>query len=121
MPNVSIIMKGERDFAEVFAELGEAGEQAMRRFHIEGPHIVVRHTRPLVPVKTGDLRDSLRAAGAERGGVAIVGDNRAYYARFVHNGTARIRRQPFMHQGAGRSAPEVHDLGYRLLSEAIDG
>ena len=122
MPNVSVIMKGERDFAEVFKELGEAGEQAMRRFHIEGPHIVVRHTRPLVPVgRTGNLRDSLRAAGAQRGGVAIVGDAKAYYARWVHNGTDRIRRQPFMYRGADRAAQEVHDLGYQLLEELLDG
>lgn len=123
MPNVSVIMKGERDFAEVFNELGgPEADQMIRRFHTQGAQITVRHTRPLVPVgRTGNLRESLRAAGAQRGGVAIVGDAKAYYARWVHNGTDRIRRQPFMYRGADRAAQEVHDLGYQLLEDLLDG
>lgn len=122
MPNVSVIMKGERDFAETFREIGGPGaDKAIRDFHVGGARILVRHTRPLVPVgRTGDLRASLRAAGAQRGGVAIIGDAKAYYARWVHNGTARIRRQPFMYQGADTGTQEVHDLGYKLLGELLD-
>lgn len=122
MPNVSVIMKGERDFAETFREIGGPGaDKAIRDFHVGGARILVRHTRPLAPVgRTGDLRASIRAAGAQRGGVMIIGDAKAYYAPWVHNGTERIRRQPFGYQGADRAAPEVHDLGYKIFGELLD-
>lgn len=121
MPNVSVIMKGERDFAETFREIGGPGaDKAIRDFHVGGARILVRHTRSLAPVRTGDLRASIRAAGAQRGGVMIIGDAKAYYAPWVHNGTARIRRQPFGYQGADRAAPEVHDLGYKIFGELLD-
>ena len=122
MPNVSVIMKGERDFAETFREVGGPGaDEMIHRFHDRGAGITLRHTRPLVPVgRTGRLKDSLRAAGAQRGGVVIVGDAKAFYARWVHNGTDRIRRHPFMYEGADRAAQEVHDLGYELLGDLLD-
>ncbi len=122
MPNVSVIMKGERDFAETFREIGGPGaDSAIREFHTRGAQVTLRRTRPLVPVgRTGRLKDSLKAAGAQRGGVVVVGDAKAFYVRWVHNGTDRIRRQPFMYQGADQAAPEVHDIGYEIFGRLLE-
>ena len=122
MAKIALVFKGERDFAEASRDLGRrAADDFIRKAHHVGAQITIRHTRPLVPVgRTNDLRNSLRAAGGPRGGVVIVGDAKAFYARWVHNGTKRIKRQPFMYQGAARATQEVHDALYDLLGEAIE-
>lgn len=60
--------------------------------------VIVRHALPLVPVRTGRLKASVRALASQRSSRAAVGGARLPYAPPIHWGWPRhnIERRPFL-------------------------
>jgi len=52
----------------------------------------------LAPVRTGYLRDNIQSLGAKLAGDVVKGEilSAAEYSSYVHNGTSRMKGQPFL-------------------------
>jgi hypothetical protein len=71
--------------------------------------IVAREARVKVPVRSGNLRNTIRAAGQQRGGVVRAGTAKVPYAGPIHFGWGRRRifPQPFLYEAADDRVDEV--------------
>lgn len=89
---------------ELRRTLKQAGDdlQDLTAAHREAAEIAARASSALAPVKSGRLRDTIRAAGTKTAGIIRAGFARVPYAGPIHWGWRRrnIDAQPFMSQGA---------------------
>lgn len=116
-------LQGEEQFAAAFDELGAKADGEFRRAaNKEAASIVLRATRPFVPRRKGYLVESLRSAGAAHGGAVLLGDKRAFYAKWVVGGlpSHNIKPNPILERGMDAAEQQVHDLYYRKLGELLD-
>lgn len=84
-------------------------DEQLKAVHKESAELVVDTARPLTPVRTGKLRDSLRASATKTGGRARAGKKAVPYAGPVHFGwpARRIRPQTFLYDAADKRSDEV--------------
>lgn len=89
---------------ELRRTLRQAGDdlQDLTKAHREAAEIAARASSALAPVKSGRLRDTIRAAGTKTAGVVRAGFARVPYAGPIHWGWGRrhIKAQPFISRGA---------------------
>ncbi|WP_311878679.1 hypothetical protein [Microbacterium forte] len=89
---------------ELRRTLRQAGDdlQDLTKAHREAAEIAARASSALAPVKSGRLRDTIRAAGTKTAGIVRAGFARVPYAAVIHWGWGRrhIKAQPFISRGA---------------------
>ena len=99
------------DAAEIKAAGNDAGE------------IVAREARNLVPVRTGNLRNSIRTSKALNKVSVSAGNNgKVPYANPIHWGWFKrnIKPQPFFIKALGITRDEVYQNYYRNITKLID-
>ena len=103
--------------------LRQAGDdlQDLSKAHREAAEIAAKASSALAPVKSGRLRDTIRAAGTKTAGIVRAGNNRSSgvpYAGPIHWGWAKrnITANPFISQGAQDS----EGRWIRVYEEAVD-
>ena len=57
------------------------------------------------PVRTGALQRSVKQSKRQNSVYIYAGSKRAYYAPFVHYGTSKMSRNPWMTRAANKNAP----------------
>lgn len=93
---------------------------------------IAEDARRLVPIDSGDLRDTIRVSleysdeGFSNGGMVIVGPLAAgdarhvFYAHFLEYGTITMRARPFMGPAIAKNQELVFDvLGERIGQDMI--
>lgn len=121
-------IEGARELEKLLKELGsqlasKVGDQAVRA----AARIVADEARRLVPVRTGDLRDSIavkierRSKGADER-VAIVGQKRpgSSLAHLTEFGTSKAPAQPFMRPALDAKADEALNEMGKVLGRGIE-
>ena len=89
-------------------------EQAIRKSEVKAAERLVEEVRPGVPVDTGALQASGRAAGGD-----IIWDD-LDYASYVEFGTDRMRAQPYFYPIVESRAGEIFaEEASRALAEAL--
>ena len=99
------------DAAEIKAAGNEAGE------------IVAREARNLVPVRSGNLRNSIRVSKALNKVSISAGNNgKVPYANPIHWGWFKrnIKPQPFFTKALGITRDEVYQNYYRSINRLIE-
>ena len=99
------------DAAEIKAAGNDAGE------------IVAREARNLVPVRSGNLRNSIRTSKALNKVSVSAGNNgKVPYANPIHWGWFKrnIKPQPFFIKALGITRDEVYQNYYRNITKLID-
>jgi HK97 gp10 family phage protein len=99
------------DAAEIKAAGNEAGE------------IVAREARNLVPVRSGNLRNSIRVSKALNKVSISAGNNgKVPYANPIHWGWFKrnIKPQPFFTKALGITRDEVYQNYYRNVNKLIE-
>lgn len=95
-------------------EISQAGQEAAR--------IVANYAKEhTVPVRTGKLRDAIRAAKVQRGAVVQVSGIRVPYANPIHFGWFRrhILPQPFIYAALDQRIGEVYDAYFAQLDKLV--
>lgn len=105
---------------ELRRTLRQAGDdlQDLKDAHAEAARIAAKASSALAPVKSGKLRDTIRAAGTKTAGIIRAGFARVPYAGPVHWGWKKrnIAANPFISQGAQDS----EGRWIRVYEEAVD-
>jgi HK97 gp10 family phage protein len=99
------------DAAEIKAAGNEAGE------------IVAREARNLVPVRSGNLRNSIRVSKAlNRVSISAGNNGKVPYANPIHWGWFKrnIKPQPFFTKALGITRDEVYQNYYRNVIKLIE-
>ena len=111
---LSAAIKQVRQYENVDKELKEAGEEAAK--------ILISAALPLVPVRSGLLKTTLRPSKIVRGAQAKAGNAKARYAGPIHWGWAKrgIKPQPFFSTALGYTKDEIIANYKRSLEKLIN-
>lgn len=99
----------------------DAAKGDLKRMNLEAAEIVAGVATSLVPVRAGTLRQTIRAAGAQKSGRVRAGFARVPYAGPIHFGWPQrnISPQPFLYDALDRRRNEVFDAYERNMSEIV--
>jgi hypothetical protein len=95
----------------------------LKRIGLEAANIVVSRARPLTPVRTGKLRNSIKASPVLRGAVVKSGNNgKLAYAAPIHWGwpARKIKGMPFITAALRYTKPQVLDTYEKGLQKLIN-
>ena len=99
----------------------DAAKGDLKAMNLEAAEIVAGVATGLVPVRAGTLRQTIRAAGAQKSGRVRAGFARVPYAGPIHFGWPQrnISPQPFLYDALDRRRNEVFDAYERNMSEIV--
>jgi HK97 gp10 family phage protein len=115
-----------REITRALKNVG-APKEEIKKAGQESGQLVVNEARGLVPVKTGNLRDSIRIGSTASSKITIrAGNNRSgasgvQYANPIHWGWYKrhIRPQPFFTKALGYTRKEIYDTYFKQLEKLI--
>lgn len=112
-----VTIKGLADLERKLAEAGSATRAAAEKAVSEEANATRDDARRLAPVKTGELRRSIRAEAE-----GLTGDvkARARHATFVEHGTYRDKAQPFMRPAADRARLRLPKRAAKIIKAALE-
>lgn len=93
----------------------------LKAMNLAAAEIVENRATELVPVRTGTLRDTIRAAGTQKYGRVRAGFARVPYAGPIHFGWAarNIRPNPFLYNALDDRRVEVFRSYEKQMSDLI--
>lgn len=93
---------------------------AIKKANLEGAQVVSEEAKNTVPVNTGQLLSTIRAAGTLNAGIVRAGFAKTPYAGVIHFGWPQhnMTPQPFLYEAADNRLDEVVDK-YNEAIEAI--
>jgi len=99
----------------------DAAKGDLQAMNLEAAEIVAGVATSIVPVRTGTLRATIRAAGAQKSGRVRSGYARVPYAGPIHFGWPQrnISPQPFLYDALDRRRNEVFDAYERNMSQIV--
>ena len=123
-PGVKV--KNLREINKALAAIG-VPKEAVKDAGKESGELVANEARSLVPVRTGNLRNSIRVGATARGKITILaGNNRTSksavpYANPIHWGWFKkhIRPQPFFVRALGYTRSEIYDNYFKQMEKLI--
>ena len=111
---MTVRVEGAQDLRRKINRLSDAvdaksAKSELKKAHLEGAEVVKAAALPLVPVRSGSLKATVRAAGTIRSGRVRAGFARVPYAGPIHFGwpARNIRPQPFLYDALDRRRSEV--------------
>ena len=115
-----------REINKALAAIG-VPKEAVKDAGKESGELVANEARSLVPVRTGNLRNSIRVGATARGKITILaGNNRTSksavpYANPIHWGWFKkhIRPQPFFVRALGYTRSEIYDNYFKQMEKLI--
>tara|TARA_B110000259_G_scaffold40556_1_gene46371 strand:- start:510 stop:920 length:411 start_codon:yes stop_codon:yes gene_type:complete len=123
-PGVKV--KNLREINKALAAIG-VPKEAVKDAGKESGELVANEARSLVPVRTGNLRNSIRVGATARGKITVLaGNNRTSksavpYANPIHWGWFKkhIRPQPFFVRALGYTRSEIYDNYFKQMEKLI--
>jgi hypothetical protein len=102
-------------------------KEAVKDAGKESGELVANEARSLVPVRTGNLRNSIRVGATARGKITVLaGNNRTSksavpYANPIHWGWFKkhIKPQPFFVRALGYTRSEIYDNYFKQMEKLI--
>ena len=115
-----------REINKALAAIG-VPKEAVKDAGKESGELVANEARSLVPVRTGNLRNSIRVGATARGKITIMaGNNRTSksavpYANPIHWGWFKkhIKPQPFFVRALGYTRSEIYDNYFKQMEKLI--
>jgi hypothetical protein len=123
-PGVKV--KNLREINKALAAIG-VPKEAVKDAGKESGELVANEARSLVPVRTGNLRNSIRVGATARGKITVLaGNNRTSksavpYANPIHWGWFKkhIKPQPFFVRALGYTRSEIYDNYFKQMEKLI--
>lgn len=135
MPVRAVEVKGLNELRAAIRTTGDAGlKKSLAAANKTGADVVAKRAGPLVPVRSGRLRKSVRALGSQRSGRVRAGNAGVAYAAAIHWGRKRgnvgsppgnhpgpnpIQGRPFLIEAAQRSIAQVRSTYARAIEELV--
>ena len=115
----AIELEGSREFRRALRRTGEDVKNDLKLLHAAGAQIVLREALRRVPVDTGTLKATVRAAALQTRGEVRAGFVRVPYAGPIHFGwsTRGIEPQPFLYDAIDKRRSEVLDAYHSALDQ----
>jgi len=107
-PPKMYIMQGDKEFKRMLSAL-DAKFDDLKEFHLDLAELVMARALSRAPVRTGRLRETIRASGTKTAGRVRAGFKRVPYAGVIHFGwpARRIQPQPFLYDALDQRRNEV--------------
>ena len=123
-PGVKV--KNLREINKALAAIG-VPKEAVKDAGKDSGELVANEARSLVPVRTGNLRNSIRVGATARGKITVLaGNNRTSksavpYANPIHWGWFKkhIKPQPFFVRALGYTRSEIYDNYFKQMEKLI--
>jgi Bacteriophage HK97-gp10, putative tail-component len=112
---------GLREVQRDLRKLSDATKREMKSTHQKAAEIIVGESKKYVPIRTGALANSIRAAATMTGGRVRVGSASVPYAGPIHFGwpARRIKPQPFIYEALDPRRNEIAQLYAERISQLI--
>ena len=115
-----------REINKALAAIG-VPKEAVKDAGKDSGELVANEARSLVPVRTGNLRNSIRVGATARGKITVLaGNNRTSksavpYANPIHWGWFKrhIKPQPFFVRALGYTRKEIYDNYFKQMEKLI--
>lgn len=124
--DASIRISGLRELNKALRDLGDRDlKKALQRVNKSAAQMVQDRSKQLAPVRTGTLRDSIKARATVQSGKVIAGTARVNYAAAIMFGTGsreglrgphNIKKNPFMFDALASARSQI----VRQYASAID-
>jgi len=123
-PGVKV--KNLREINKALEAIG-VPKEAVKDAGKQSGELVAAEARSLVPVRTGNLRNSIRVGATARGKITVLaGNNRTSksavpYANPIHWGWFKkhIKPQPFFVRALGYTRSEIYDNYFKQMEKLI--
>jgi hypothetical protein len=104
-----IRVEGIDKLRRALVKLDDAAKEDFKAAGKTAAEIVERQARTEVPVRSGNLKNTIRSSGQQRGGVVSAGRAKVPYAGPIHFGWGRrrIHPNPFLYRAADKRVDEV--------------
>jgi hypothetical protein len=111
MGSTKIPITGGRDLRRNLKELGDEAVNDLKRINEEGVEIVLEEALARVPVRSGDLKATVRGSATKTRGTIRAGFKKIPYAGPIHFGWAdrRIKPNMFLYEAVDARRDEVAD------------
>lgn len=121
--DTTVTIDGLNQLRRALKSLDPEAKEGFKQAGFASANIVADTARTLVPVITGNLRDTIRAALIESGGKVRAGVKAVPYAGPIHFGWGRrnITPQPFLYSAIDSRKQEVLDTYLAHLERITSG
>ena len=111
MAGRQVSVEGARELRKALKDVGDEAKAGLKDVNLEVAEIVARAAVSRVPSRSGALRETVRAAGAQTRASVKAGFKRVPYAGVIHFGwPARgILPRPFLYDALDARRDEVMD------------
>ncbi len=111
MAGRQVSVEGARELRKALKTVGDEAKAGLKDVNLEVAEIVARAAVTKVPVRSGALRETVRAAGAQTRASVKAGFKKVPYAGVIHFGwPARgILPRPFLYDALDARRDEVMD------------
>ena len=118
--DAGIRIEGQRELRKSLRQAGDDLED-LKAAHKAAAEVAAGGAKPLVPVRTGRLADTIRPGGTKTQAVIRAGKKAVPYAGPIHWGWAArgIEPSPFLADGAKNTEPQWVELFYEALDKAL--
>lgn len=121
MPEIKIEIQNLDRLRAAFGAYPEIVAPLLRDASMKSAFAIERRAKILSPVDTGRLRSSIATSlGIVNQGITSIVQTNVFYAIFVHEGTRRMRKRPFMKQAAEQSVKEIGEFYSEAERKAFD-
>lgn len=117
----AVRVAGLKEVQYSLTKLGKDARNEMKPAHKAAAELVVYKARPMSPVRTGALRDTLRAFARQRAGIVRAGTASVPYAGPIIFGwpLRGIRANPFIYKAADERRDQIVALYEKRMAELI--
>jgi hypothetical protein len=106
-----VSVEGARELRKALKTVGDEAKAGLKDVNVEVAEIVARAAVTRVPARSGALRETVRAAGAQTRASVKAGFKKVPYAGVIHFGwpARKIAPQPFLYDALDARRDEVVD------------
>lgn len=120
MARRTVHIEGAREMRRAFKEMGPDATKALKDLQKRVADIVVQAALPKVPVgRTGKLKGSVRALGAQSSARAKAGTKRVNYAAVIHWGRSGVQGVPYLFDAAEAKRDEASKVFLEGIEEIV--
>lgn len=105
----TVTIQGIDKLRRALVKLDDAAKEDFKAAGKAAAEIVEKQARNEVPTRSGNLKNTIRSSGQQRGGVVSAGRAKVPYAGPIHFGWGRrrIHPNPFLYRAADKRVNEV--------------
>ncbi|MCP8307958.1 MAG: HK97 gp10 family phage protein [archaeon] len=110
--SLSLELRGWEEFRRFLRDFPSRVKIAIEEASEEASKLIAQSAKRKAPVRTGKLRDSIRAS-------SFMVEARVPYAAYVEFGTRKMEAQPFLRPAIEESIPKVRNIFRTKIEDMI--